>query len=142
MPPVTWNRVNYTQLNDRQQEIANFAEISWRLSKFGWSCTRLTDDWGQADFLAQHIGGRSICVQLKSRLWLQRQYLGKNLWLGFKDENWNWYLGLHDELASVISQVAPFMHSASWGKDGGGYSWSNTPKAIVAALMPYRIPDA
>ncbi|MCC6921272.1 MAG: hypothetical protein IT548_18920 [Alphaproteobacteria bacterium] len=141
MPPLTWNRISYSELNSKQQEISNFAEVAYQLSKFGWLCTRLTDDWGQADFLAQHISSTPIQVQLKSKLDIQKKYQGKNLHLAWKMRG-RWYLGLHDEVVEKLRIGSKYLLTPGWKKENGGYSTKSPSRAVVSALREFLIPEA
>ena len=62
-------RIQYQELNPRQQEIYNFQKIAAVLADFSFNCIKLADDWQGADFLAYHKdGGQTLKVQLKGRL--------------------------------------------------------------------------
>ena len=59
-------RIHYSSLNARQKENFNFQKLSSVLADFGFVTMRLTDDWGGADFIAQHIDGETFLrVQLQ-----------------------------------------------------------------------------
>ena len=95
-------RINYGSLNARQKENFNFQKLSAVLADFGFVTMRLTDDWGGADFIAQHINGDTFLrVQLKSRLTFDAKYRNKGLFIAFpyKDE---WYLFPHALSAQSI----------------------------------------
>jgi hypothetical protein len=62
--------IDYQRLNSRQKEAYNFQKISAVLADFGYCTIRLSDDWGGADFIAQHIDGSVLKVQLKGRLYI------------------------------------------------------------------------
>lgn len=59
----------YYDLNAKQKENYNFFQVAAILSRYGYTSTRLSDDWQGADFIAIHNDGETdIKVQLKSRL--------------------------------------------------------------------------
>jgi hypothetical protein len=89
-------KIDFRKLNARQKESHNFQKISGLLADYGFTAIRLSDDWNGADFLAQHVDGKTLLrVQLKSRLGIYRKYQGKNLWVCFPDRG-DWYLYPHD----------------------------------------------
>ena len=53
-------RIDYALLNARQKENFNFQKLSAVLADFGFVTMRLTDDWGGADFIAQHTDGETF----------------------------------------------------------------------------------
>ena len=79
-----FQKIDYKNLNDRQKENYNFNKISGILADYGYTTFRLSDDWGGADFIAVHIEGHSIRVQLKGRLSFAKKYHGKDLYVGFR----------------------------------------------------------
>ena len=50
-------KVQYEDLNSKQQEIYNFQKVAAVLADFGFNCIKLADDWQGADFLAYHKDG-------------------------------------------------------------------------------------
>ena len=59
-------KIEYKDLNSRQQENYNFHKIAADLAEYGYSCMWLNDDWQGADFIANHIDGDTFLkVQLK-----------------------------------------------------------------------------
>ena len=66
------------------------------LAEYGFNCLRLNDDWQGADFLAYHIDGiNTLRVQLKSRINIQKKYIGKRIFIAFPFRD-HWYLIEHD----------------------------------------------
>ena len=77
-------RIDYDALNARQKENYNFLKLSSLLADFGFMTMRLNDDWQGADFIAQHIDGRTFLkVQLKGRLDFRKKYCDKSLYVAF-----------------------------------------------------------
>jgi hypothetical protein len=80
-------RIEYSKLNARQKENHNYQKVSALLADYGFVTLRLSDDWRGADFIAQHIDGETFLkVQLKSRLTLRQDYVGKDLFVAFRNE--------------------------------------------------------
>src|SRR5437016_14387824 len=97
-------KIPYTALNARQKEDFNFQKVSAVLAEYGFVTLRLSDDWQGADFIALHISGEVLRVQLKSRLAFYKKYQGKDLYVAF-GEGEAWYLYPHDELLIKILQT-------------------------------------
>ena len=111
------NLVDYATLNARQQEAYNFHKVAARLADFGYMSALLSDDYGGADFLAIHVDGEVMKVQLKGRFTIDRKYLGKGLHVAFRmgDEI---VLYDHDVAVARLTEAGKFVHTASWQKRG------------------------
>lgn len=90
-------KIEYRDLNSRQQESYNFHKVAALMADCGYSCMKLSDDYNGADFLAMHIGGQILKVQLKGRLTCDEKYRGKDLYVAFPFEG-SWYLYPHDQV--------------------------------------------
>ncbi|WP_139167037.1 hypothetical protein [Chromobacterium sphagni] len=113
-----WQRVEYRQLNARQQENYNFQKLAAVLADYGFNCLRLTDDWQGADFIACHVDGRTVLkVQLKGRMAFDRKYCGKSIHIAFRDQE-RFYLYPHDQL-SVELQDAGILQAPILGREKG-----------------------
>jgi hypothetical protein len=113
-----FTKVTYERLNARQKEQFNFQKIAATLADYGFSCIKLADDWQGADFLAYHIDGTTtLRVQLKSRVSIQKKYLGKNIWIAFPHKG-EWYLIEHDRLVSKAEKATNWLNTPSWKKEG------------------------
>lgn len=135
-PPL--HRVKYKNLNARQKENYNFLKLSSRLADYGYMTMRLSADWQGADFIAQHIDGKTFLkVQLKSRLAFNKKYLGKDICVAFvhRDE---WYLFQHDELLRRVLRSTRIGRTVSWRKRGG-YSFPGLPRHLQPLLSPFKI---
>lgn len=130
-------KVAYNDLNARQRENFNFQKVSAVLADYGFVTLRLSDDWHGADFIALHISGEALRVQLKSRLTLDRKYQGKNLHVAFPDGG-TWYLYPYDELESKILDATSIGSTEFWLVHGN-YSYHNLPENIREILNEYRI---
>ena len=75
---IKLEKISYNKLSTRQKENYNFQKVASALSDHGYQCIKLSDDWQTADFIAQHIDGKTfIKVQLKAGLTISKKYLGK-----------------------------------------------------------------
>ena len=88
------------------------------------------------NLIAVHIDGeRDIKVQLKGRLTFGRKYLGRSLWIAFRDAD-AWYLYPHDPLFEHVRERIE--NSESW-RERGGYSWPRLPDWAHELLGEYRL---
>jgi hypothetical protein len=126
-------RINYADLNNRQKENFNYQKIAAVLADFGFVTMRLSDDWHGADFIAQHINGQTLLrVQLKSRLCIDKKYLGKDLHICFPADE-NWYFVPHDEFVQWALEKTEVGKTYSW-KEKGVYSVPHLPEMIKRRL--------
>jgi hypothetical protein len=133
-----FRRIEYRNLNSRQQENYNFAKLSAVLADYGYTTIRLSDDWQGADLIAQHIDGATFLpVQLKGRLHFMKGYQGKGLWVAFCEKGC-WYLFPHDELLKQVLKITRISSTVSW-RQRGGYSWPRIPKMLQSILSKYRL---
>ena len=131
-------KIEYRELNSKQQEIYNFQKVAAILADYGFNCIKLADDWQGADFLAYHKDGdQTLKVQLKGRLYVAKQYIGKDIFMTFPIEG-DWYLVEHDELLKIIGGCTPWLETSSW-IEGGAYGSSKPSKVLTQAVRPYRL---
>jgi hypothetical protein len=130
-------KIRYSQLNARQKENFNFQKVSAILADYGFVTLRLWDDWHGADFIAQHISGEVLRIQLKSRLAFYKKYEGKGLYVAF-GEGTSWYLYPHDDLLMKVLEETKIGSTASW-RQRGGYSFPRLSKVVAKLLEPYII---
>jgi len=131
-------KIQYKDLNSKQQEIYNFQKVAAILADYGFNCIKLADDWQGADFLAYHKdGGQTLKVQLKGRLYVAKQYIGKEIYMTFPIEG-DWYLVEHDELLKIVADHTSWLETSSW-IEGGAYGSSKPSKALIQAVRPYRL---
>lgn len=131
----SFQRISYDELNSRQQENFNFQKISARLADFGFTTIRLSDDWNGADFLALHLHGETLKVQLKGRATFMKKYEGKNLWICFPSGD-EWYVYPHDTL---LAQVLPGIGDSESWREKGGYSFPGLSKQLAVTLEPFKL---
>ena len=134
---TTLQPIDYSQLNARQKECYNFQKVSALLADYGFATIRLSSDWQGADFIAQHLDGTFLKVQLKGRLVLDRKYEGQNLYLCFRDGA-QWYLYPHDEVMTLLLASTEITTTDSW-QQHGGYSWPGLSLNIQKLLAPWRL---
>jgi hypothetical protein len=130
-------RIEYRDLNARQKENFNFQKVSAILADYGFVTLRLSDDWQGADFIALHISGKVLRVQLKSRLTFDNKYREKQLYVAF-GENGSWYLYPHDELFDKVLQTTKIGDTVSI-RERGGYTFPKVPNAIRDVVEIYLI---
>jgi len=100
---------------------------------------RMSDDWQGVDFIAQHIDGAFLKVQLKSRLSFGEKYRGKELYIAFIC-NGDWYLYPHDELLDQVIATTGVGATVSW-EERGGYSFPGLSHQMRKLLEPYKISE-
>ncbi len=131
-------RVSYKQLNSKQKETWNFQKVSAVLADFGYTTIRLSSDWCGADFIAQHINGRYVAVQLKTRLTFNKKYMGvAGLHVCFPHDG-EWFIYPRDVVLKRVLDVTGVRGTESWTK-GGGYSFPGLSKQLRSLLEPYRL---
>ena len=130
---MQFTRIEYSELNSKQKEIYNFQKISGALAEYGFNCIKLSDDWHGADFLAYHKDGNdTLKVQLKSRLSIDKKYIGKDLHIAFPIGN-SWFLIKHDDLLQSVSETTNWLNTSSW-KDKGLYNSDNPSQKLLQAI--------
>jgi hypothetical protein len=129
-------KIDYKELNSRQKESYNFQKVSAVLADYGFTTIKLSDDWQGADFIAQHISGEFIKVQLKGRLEVNKHYFGKEIMMCFRYDE-KWYLGSHDEILKIVE--TGIENTKSWDKDSGKYSWVKPSKKLLDQINKYEI---
>ena len=131
-------RISYADLNSRQKEIHNFQKVAALLADYGFNCIKLADDWHGADFLAYHKDGNdTLKVQLKSRLTVDKKYVGKGLYITFPIDG-TWYLIEHDTLVELVSHATNWLNTESWIKVGQ-YTSAKPSKQLIKELEKYGL---
>ncbi len=133
---VALELIRYADLNLRQKENYNFQRFSGVLAKYGFVTMRLSDDWHGADFLAQHIDGKTLLlVQLKSRFAIAQKYIGKNLYICFLLKS-AWYPYPHDMLVDWVLKYTNIGNTHSW-KQQKHYSVPSPSLHLAGELEKY-----
>ena len=106
--------IQYTDLKSKQKEIHNFHKVAGLLADYGFNCMKLSDNWQGADFLAYHKDGKdTLKVQLKSRITIDKKYIGKGLYVAFPANN-SWCLIKHDKLVDLVRELTNWLKTDSW----------------------------
>lgn len=133
---MQFNKIKYKELNSRQKEIYNFQKLSSVLADYGFNCIKLADDWLGADFLAYHKDGKdTLRVQLKSRLTIDKKYIGSDLYMVFPIGE-NWCLIDHDLLIEIANINTNWLLTDSW-INKGLYHSANPNKTLLKAINKY-----
>jgi len=128
----------YKVLNARQKESFNFQKVSAVLADYGFTTILLNDDWGGADFIAQHVDGKLFMkVQLKSRLGFYQRYEGRKIHICFPVKD-NWYMYPHDEFSNVVDKLLHFKKTRNWNMKKE-YNRPRAPQAILKLLEKWRL---
>ena len=136
---ISLHRINYSELNGRQQENYNFVKFSAVLADYGFVTTRLTADWQGADFIAHHIDGETfVKVQLKGRMSFAKKYMCKDIYIAFPWQG-HWYFYPHDELLAKVLATTKVGESESWRPENGEYHFPKLSKEMQELLKPYKI---
>jgi hypothetical protein len=133
-------RIDYKRLNARQKENYNYQKVSAVLADYGFVTIRLSDDWNGADFLALHTDGATLKVQLKPRLYVAKNYVGKELWVCFP-HGADWYLYPHDEILEESMCQTSIGSTDSWVGEGR-YHFNRLSQKMLELLSKYRIADS
>lgn len=127
-----FTKINYSQLNGRQQENYNFAKLSGVMAYYGFTLQKLNDDWHGADAIALHVDGKtSRRIQLKGRrAVIDKRYVGKDIWMAFGNPAGEWFVVPHDELLEFARRETKALGSKSWKGKRGAFSWPAMPKEM------------
>jgi len=136
--PTLTKKIPYSELNSRQKENYNFQKISALLADYGFTTMRLSDDWNGADFLAQHMDGKTVLkVQLKGRLGIYEKYLQKGLWMAFPNRG-SWYLCPHDKVHKHLLRTKNIKNTAAY-RERRGWSYATLPRDVEDYLQPFKL---
>ena len=129
-------RIDYKSLNAKQKEMYNYHKVSSLLADYGFSGVLLSDDYNGADFLAIHKDGQILRVQLKGRVTIDKEYIGKDLYMAFPVKD-RWCLIAHDSLLRLPA-INAWLTSSSW-IESGSYSSPTASKSLMIALTPHLL---
>jgi len=133
---LKFQKIDPRKLNARQKESYNFQKSSGVLADYGFTTIRLSNDWNGADFLAQHVDGKTLLrIQLKSRCGIYKKYHGKNLWVCFPYRG-DWYLYPHDKVLRHLLGRTHIEKTIAWRK-GHGWNWRYPPQHIADYLQQF-----
>lgn len=135
---MKFERIEYADLKAKQKENFNAMKLGALLADFGFVSMKLSDDWLGADILASHVDGKAILrIQLKGRFTFEKKYIGKDLWVAFRDSD-GWYLYPHDTVLEAIRGSGRLDGTISWDEKGG-YSFPYLTPQLKELLEPYRL---
>jgi hypothetical protein len=118
----------------RQEKIYNFQKISSLLADYGYNCTRLPNEWGEADFLAYNTKeNKKLKIQLKTKLTICKEYLGEDFFITFPCNN-DWYLINHDKLVDVVGKITTYLNTNSWKKGKRFYDTLKPSKKLLKEI--------
>lgn len=126
-------KVEYGALNSKQKESYNYQKVSGVLADYGYITYRMHDDYHGADFHAVHINGSVLKIQLKSRVTIHDKYLGKDIYITFRDQQGDWYLYPHDK---VYAEITKHSKGAEFNKQR---SIHYIPKWLLPSMQRYKI---
>lgn len=135
-------RKKYEQLTNREKEICNIYRLAALLSEYGFECMTVKNDANGPDIIAYNNGSndqnrRTLCIQVKGRATIKRNYVGRGLYIAFPTEK-GWYLIPHDE--ELLKRVSEkWLESLSW-KKGGLYHSKHLTDDDREKLKPFFIP--
>ena len=129
---ATFKRIEFSDLNTRQKEAYNFQKVSAVLADYGYITIRLSSDWEGADFIAQHLDGTFLKVQLKSRACVSRKYENKGIYICFPHGG-NWYLVPHDKVVKWLTKQTGLESETVW-KDGKDRNYTKPNPKILGFL--------
>lgn len=115
-----YQKIKYDDLKGKTkaQESYNFQKASAVLADYGFFTNLLKYDWLGADFLAQHLQGDWLKVQLKGRLTLNPKYYDKDLYIMFEYKKTGvWYFYSHDDFYDYVKNNHPETAMAKKGFD-------------------------
>jgi hypothetical protein len=130
-----YKKISYQSLSSSMKESYNFQKASAVLADYGFVTNLLSYDWMGADFLAQHLDGDWLKVQLKGRITIDPKYENKEIFIMFQDKRSNyWYLYSHDNFLNYCRENHPNKVFSTKGfSRGAGTEW------ITKWLEPYKI---
>lgn len=115
-------KVDYEELNAKQQENYNYHKVASALADYGFDSMRLSNDWQGADFIAVK-GDSMLKVQLKGRFTVAKKYIGKDIFIAFLEKG---TVKIYNHDSAVESLTENILSSKSW-RENGLYSWKHTP---------------
>lgn len=116
----------------RQEKIYNFQRISSLLADYGYNCTRLPNEWEEADFLAYNTKeNKKLKIKLDTRLKIYKEYLDEDFFITFPCNSY-WYLINHDKLVGILKKTTNCLNTISWEK--GAYSFPKPSKKLLKEI--------
>lgn len=132
-------KVNYTNLIAKEQEVYNYAKTASTLVEYGFVCNLITADKHGADMIAYNFfTSENILIQLKgSRAVVDKKYVGRNLWIAFTDRETNEICIYEHDTALGIFENSKGSTTKTW-KLTGLYSGRSLHKQFNEIIL--RLP--
>lgn len=130
------HKIIYSNLKAKQKENYNFAKVGACLAEYGYTCLWLNDDTEGADFLAVNIDGHILKIQLKSRMTIDKKYIGKDLYIAFPEKE-NWFIYPHDLLLKIVNTKG--LCNTKKFHESGKWTWPYSPKHLLKSIEDYKI---
>lgn len=126
---IDLKKIDYNALNARQKENYNYHKVASALADYGYDCMRLNNDWEGADFIAVK-DEQMLKVQLKARFTLSKKYIGKEIFIAFREDN-DVYIFDHDKAVNF------------WGEGlNNRKGWITENEGLVSSYpMPKKFRD-
>ena len=126
---IDLKKIDYNALNARQKENYNYHKVASALADYGYDCMRLNNDWEGADFIAVK-DDEMLKVQLKARFTLSKKYIGKEIFIAFREDN-DVYIFDHDKAVNF------------WGEGlNNRKGWITENEGLVSSYpMPKKFRD-
>jgi hypothetical protein len=122
-------KVSYKDLNSKEKENYNYHKVAAALAEYGYDSMRLNNDWEGADFIAVK-DEQMLKVQLKARFTLSKKYIGKGIFIAFREDN-DIYIFDHDKAINF------------WGEElNNRKGWITEKEGLVSSYpMPKKFRD-
>ncbi len=119
------------------REIIHRNELTTLLLRHGYNVFLPVYDEG-IDLIAHREADDDLkLVQQKSRWTIARKYVGRNIWIAFRDGG-DWFLAPHDELVS-FREAAGYTATSSW-IEKGNYHLKAMSRDLRERCEKYRLP--
>lgn len=121
------------------EEIIQRNELTTLLLRQGYNVFLPVYDHG-IDLIAHREPGDDLkLIQQKSRWTIARKYVGRNIWIAFRDRG-EWFLAPHDELVSM-GEAAGFTITESFTGKTGSYHRREMSRDLRKRCAKYRLPE-
>ena len=118
------------------REIIQRNELTTLLLRQGYNVFLPVYDEG-IDLIAHREADDDLkLVQQKSRWTIARKYVGRNIWIAFRDRD-EWFLAPHDELVA-FAEGAGYTATSSWNEKGI-YHMATMSRDLRERCMKFRL---
>lgn len=133
--------IDYNKLSGKEQESYNAALLISQMAKWGYlESQKINGDKHGADLIFYRSSDAKILkVQLKGRVTLSKNYVGKELLVAFRNRKTReWFLYDHDVVLEKVLSLGYLEGTRSWDKTGG-WSWSYCPEWLQRIMDDWKI---